>query len=476
MFKRFSTNYMVLIFLADLLIVQVAVGLGMRLRFVLPFGPNLLPVWAPEFVYTPTPVLHMAVGVLWALSLTLWSVYSPRKIVFWVEEFQRVFLGHTVAAFCLAGLLYMAKRDLPRLTFVYFYLLALAGLIGYRVMLRLWHRIQRNHGVGVTRVLVIGAGKVGVGLVQQLERQHWSSLEVIGYLDDDPAKADGVVAGYPVVGRLDDAVAVIRRHEIDEVIFTLPLHAHVRLASLVAKLYELPVRIHVAPDYFDLAFHAATIETIGGIPLIGLRDPAIDGFQRFGKRLMDLAIAGVTCLVLWPVMLAVAIAIKLEDGGPIFYAGPRVGENGRLFYMLKFRSMVIDADRLQHVVSEHDEQGHLVFKRADDPRITRVGRLIRRTSIDELPQLFNVLRGEMSLVGPWPELPWLVESYEPWQRKRFAVPQGITGWWQVNGRSDNPMHLHTDQDLYYVQHYSLWLDIRILWRTISVVFRGKGAY
>ncbi len=245
---------------------------------------------------------------------------------------------------------------------------------------------------------------------------------------------------------------------------------------MVARLQELPVRIHVVPDYFDLTFHAATIDNIGGIPLIGLRDPAIDGFQRFGKRLMDLALAGMALLCLWPFMMVVAIAIKLEDGGPILYSSTRVGENGRLFYMHKFRSMVVDADKLQQLVSHLDENGHLIFKHVNDPRITKIGRFIRRTSVDELPQLFNVLKGEMSLVGPRPELPWLVDSYEPWQRKRFTVPQGITGWWQVNGRSENPMHLHTDQDLYYVQHYSLWLDIQILWRTVSVVFRGRGAY
>jgi lipopolysaccharide/colanic/teichoic acid biosynthesis glycosyltransferase len=180
--------------------------------------------------------------------------------------------------------------------------------------------------------------------------------------------------------------------------------------------------------------------------------------------------------LLWPLMLVVAIAIKLEDGGPILYSSARVGENGRIFYMHKFRSMVVNADKLQHIVNQVDENGKVLFKHADDPRITRLGRFLRRTSIDELPQLFNVIKGEMSLVGPRPELPWLVETYEPWQRKRFAVPQGITGWWQVNGRSDNPMHLHTDQDLYYVQHYSLWLDIQILWRTLSVVLRGRGAY
>ena len=475
MFKRFTTNYMVLLFLIDMAIVQVALGSGMRLRFFLPFGPNLSPMWVPEFVYTPTPVLHLAVGLIWAISFQFGSVYNPRKIIVWIEEIQRVVLSHTVAALCLAGLLYILRRDLSRLTFIYFFVLALVALIGYRLVLRAWHRFQRNHGIGITRVLVIGAGRIGCDTVRRLKQQNWSEFEIVGFLDDDPNRINSMPE-YPILGRLDDAVTISREHEIDEIIFALPLHAHARLANLVAWLQELPVRIHVVPDYFDLAFHAATIENMGGIPLIGLRDPAIDGFQRFGKRLMDLALAWIGLLLLWPVMLAVAIAIKLEDGGSILYSSARVGENGRIFYMQKFRSMVVNADKLQYLVSETDENGHLLFKHADDPRITRVGRFIRRTSIDELPQLFNVLKGEMSFVGPRPELPWLVESYEPWQRKRFAVPQGITGWWQVNGRSENPMHLHTDQDLYYIQHYSLWLDIQILWKTIGVVLRGKGAY
>jgi exopolysaccharide biosynthesis polyprenyl glycosylphosphotransferase len=476
MFKRFTTNYMVLLFLADLTIVQAALVFGMRLRFVLPFGDSLQPEWAPEYIYTPTPPLHLAVAAIWALSLTIGSAYTPRKVVFWVEEFQRVWMSHTVAALCLAGLLYMVKRDLPRLTFAYFYLLALAVLISYRLVLRLVYRLRRQDGAGVTRILVVGAGKVGCDVVARIRHQHGSTLEVVGFLDDDPHKQGSVIQGRPVLGMLDNAPAVVKAQAIDEVILALPLHAHVRLVNLVVCLYELPVRIHVVPDYFDLAFHGATIESMGGIPLIGLRDPAIDGFQRFNKRLMDIALSVVGLLILWPLMLAVAVAIKLEDGGPIFYRGERVGENGRRFTMYKFRSMVVNADKLQHVVSRKDAQGALLFKQADDPRVTRIGRLIRRTSIDELPQLFNVLKGEMSLVGPRPELPWLVASYQPWQRKRFAVPQGITGWWQVNGRSNNPMHLHTDQDLYYVQHYSLWLDIQILWRTVAVVLRGRGAF
>ena len=148
-----------------------------------------------------------------------------------------------------------------------------------------------------------------------------------------------------------------------------------------------------------------------------------------------------------------------------------------MFEMIKFRSMVKDADRLRDLVEKYDEEGCLIQnKSADDPRITRVGRFLRRTSLDEIPQLFNVLRGDMCLVGPRPELPYLVDQYELWQRKRFAVPQGMTGWWQINGRSDKPMHLHTEEDLYYVQHYSMWLDLQILFKTVWTVLRGKGAY
>mgnify|MGYP005844404931 FL=1 len=476
MFKRFSTNYMVVLFLVDMAVVQASLALAMRLRFLLPFGPELRPVWAPEFVYVPTLSMHLGVGCIWALSLFLGSAYTPRKVIFWFEEFQRVLFSHTVAALCFAGTLYMFKIELARLTFVYYYITVALSLIAYRILLRIWHRIERNHGAGVTRVLIAGAGRVGHDMASRLQREHGSAVTVVAFVDDDPLKQNQLVAGVPVVGRLDSAAEVIQKENVDEVIFALPLHAHARMKNMVVSLYELPVRIHVVPDYFDLAFHAATIESLAGVPLIGLRDPAIDGLQRFVKRLMDLAIAGTVLLFVWPIMLAVAIAIKLEDGGPIFYRGPRVGENGRLFHMLKFRSMVVNADQLQHIVTQTDESGNLIFKGANDPRITRIGRLIRRTSIDELPQLFNVLRGDMSLVGPRPELPWLVDSYEPWQRKRFAVPQGITGWWQINGRSDNPMHLHTDQDLYYIQHYSLWLDILILWRTVGVVLRGRGAY
>jgi len=203
-------------------------------------------------------------------------------------------------------------------------------------------------------------------------------------------------------------------------------------------------------------------------------DPAIDEFQRFVKRLLDIILSTIGLLILLPLFVVVALVIKIEDGQPIFYFAERVGENRKLFRMVKFRSMVVGAEELQ--VNQLDDNGNIIHKSLDDPRITRVGRFIRRTSIDELPQLLNVLKGEMSMVGPRPEQPWIVAMYEPWQYRRFVVPQGITGWWQINGRSDNLMYLHTEQDLYYIQNYSLWLDLQILWRTFAVVLRGRGAY
>jgi lipopolysaccharide/colanic/teichoic acid biosynthesis glycosyltransferase len=175
-------------------------------------------------------------------------------------------------------------------------------------------------------------------------------------------------------------------------------------------------------------------------------------------------------------MAIIALVIRLGSPGKILLRQPRAGENGRIFDMFKFRTMVENAEDLRHLVEHKDESGLLLHKTIDDPRVTKFGRFLRRSSLDELPQCFNILKGEMSLVGPRPELPYLVENYEPWQRQRFSVPQGLTGWWQIQGRSDKPMHLHTQDDLYYIQNYSLFLDIYILIKTVGVVLQGKGAF
>jgi exopolysaccharide biosynthesis polyprenyl glycosylphosphotransferase len=204
--------------------------------------------------------------------------------------------------------------------------------------------------------------------------------------------------------------------------------------------------------------------------------PGFSPRQRLVKRLFDLMAASLALLLLLPLMAVIALAVKLTSPGPVLFRQDRVGEGGRLFKIYKFRSMVQDAEKLQDTVNQLTPDGHTLHKHRNDPRVTLVGRVIRKTSLDELPQLINVVVGDMSLVGPRPELPWLVEMYEPWQHRRFEVPQGITGWWQVNGRSDKPCHLNTEQDIYYIENYSFWLDLRILAQTIPALLKGKGAF
>ena len=194
------------------------------------------------------------------------------------------------------------------------------------------------------------------------------------------------------------------------------------------------------------------------------------------KRVFDILIVVFVLPLALPLMAVSALMVYLEDGSPIIFRQTRVGRNGRLFEIYKFRTMIKNADQLRIQVEKRDSLGRLLYKSKDDPRVTRVGRVLRRFSLDELPQLFNVLSGTMSLVGPRPEVPSLVEKYEPWQYQRFSVLPGITGWWQINGRSDKPMHLHTEEDLHYIQNSSLWLDLQIIVRTVWVVIVGKGAY
>jgi lipopolysaccharide/colanic/teichoic acid biosynthesis glycosyltransferase len=191
---------------------------------------------------------------------------------------------------------------------------------------------------------------------------------------------------------------------------------------------------------------------------------------------MDLAVSAAVLVLGSPAFLIIPLLIRLDSKGPILYRTERVGENGKLFTMLKFRTMVTGADKLQDQVTTYDDEGRPVYKTKDDPRVTRIGKILRRTSLDELPQFINVLKGEMSVVGPRPEQPFIAESYEDWQWQRLTVPPGITGLWQVSGRSDMPLHLNTRTDIQYARNYSLFLDIKILFKTVGVVLRGKGAY
>ena len=468
MLKRFGLRLVVWVCLADLALTEIALRLSGTLRLWLPLGTelDLSKVTLCFYVY-------LMVTLIWAVVFQLFSVYDPKRTLRLVDELQQLVPAIFMSTLVFAGALYFSFRDISRLQVVYFFGIDLALLLGLRVLLRLAFHLQGGRRYNARRVLVVGAGKVGQEVAAMIRQYAWAGLELVGYLDDNPCKRDN---GLPVLGVLEDAPRLVREMEIDEVVVALPLRDHERLAAVTFALQQVPVNIRVVPDYFNLVFLRASVEDFGGMPLITLREPALTEFQRTVKRAFDLVVGTVLTVVSLPLMALIALAIKLDSPGPAIFKQQRVGENGRLFLMYKFRSMVDGADERREEVIKCASDGTIVHKYPDDPRITRVGHFIRVLSLDELPQLFNVLKGEMSLVGPRPEMLWLVEEYEDWQLKRFTVPQGITGWWQVNGRSDKLMHEHTEEDLFYIKNYSLLLDLQILWRTVGAVLKQAGAY
>jgi exopolysaccharide biosynthesis polyprenyl glycosylphosphotransferase len=469
MFARPGTSHALFRFASDILLTLLALFLASALRPWLPFG---MPLTAE---HTTLPlIIYALVALIWSLAFLLLSVYTPRTLRPF-EEAQLMVVAVTLSTLTLGCALYFTFRQISRLQIITFYALDLCLLIGYRWLLR-WLMERRNQPAYPRRkVLVVEAGDAGRDIVRMIERYRWAGLEPVGFLDNQ-IKPQTEVAGLPVLGKVDDVARHVEAEGVAEVVIALPLHAYDQLLRLISELQNLPVRVRILPDYFKTTLFRTKVDEFAGMPMLTLRQPTLDPFERQVKRAFDL-VTGTTLFVLTsPLMALVALAIRLDSPGPVLFKQQRVGENGDLFLMYKFRSMVAGAEQLELAMTKEVQDRHLLDKQPDDPRVTRVGRVLRRTSLDEIPQLLNVLKGEMSLVGPRPELPWLVEQYEPWQWQRFAVPQGITGWWQVNGRNDQPMYLHSEEDLFYIQHYSLLLDIQILWRTAGAVFRGRGAY
>lgn len=408
---------------------------------------------------------YVVVPGFWLLSFIISSAYDPNRIYRIVDEFQTVILSITLGFLLFSGFLFLAGQQVPRYIFFYFVIVDILVLLGWRLLYRLYARTTRIEE-NEKAILIVGASEAGQLIVEAITQKSNSGLNIIGYVDDDYQAA---YEGLASLGKLNDIRHVVNANYVDELIFALPVEQYKKATQLILEVDDIPVRVRVIPEYFNLTYHRTKVENFYGIPLIGLRDPSLNEVQLLFKRIFDTVLVVFSLLILWPLFLLIAIAIKLDSKGPVIFKHYRVGENGRKFRMYKFRSMVQNASKMEAAQLPAEKQ-------PKDPRVTRVGRFLRRTSLDELPQLINILRGDMSFVGPRPEMPWRVAEYEPWQRARFSVPQGLTGWWQVNGRADKPMHLHTQYDLYYIENYSLWLDLQILIKTPLVVLRGTGAF
>lgn len=469
--RRF-TRLAVVFLVGDVLLTTCGLLAASWLRDTLPFGKIL----GPEGAALP-PLVYLISVACWTGALFVSGAYDIERGFRLINRLSQIVSAGATATIFLAGILYLTYREVSRLQFVYAFVLNLSLLVLFRVLTYLYLRQRSNSNlIRPKNVVIIGAGDLGCEIARMLGSNSVWGYRLVGFLDDKPEIAGNSAEGFPILGDTKQILTVIEEHNVAEVWSTLPPRAYDRLHAVVSMLESIPIRIKVIPDYFSLALVQARVEMLGGFPIIGLREPLIRGFPRIVKRAFDLLVSMLLLLLTAPLMLAIAVAIRLDSKGPILFRQTRVGENGVLFEMLKFRTMVADAESKRDQILQETAEGEIIHKRQDDPRVTSVGKILRRFSLDELPQLVNVLRSQMSLVGPRPELPWLVERYKPWQRKRFAVPQGITGWWQVNGRSEKPMHLNTDEDLYYIYNYSLWLDVKILLLTPFAVLQQRGAF
>lgn len=467
MIRRFSVNFAVLSIFVDIFTISVVLWVNVAIR---PFLDEYLPVKPIPVAFDLPVVLYVAFPLVWIAIMASFSVYDGSKNLRVVDEFTSLTLSSMLAGIALAGILYLTYRDVSRALFVIFGLMSYLILLSWRVIVRPIYRQRNQAAERVRHVLIVGAGPVGIEVAKRLRLHEWQEhgLKGVGFLDDNPQKQSS--PHVDVLGPVSAARQVVKEKHVDDVVVTLPLRAYARVDELAQALRDLPVRTWIVPDYFQVALHKARIADFAGVPMLDLRAPALNEYQRLVKRLFDVVVTVMLLIPALPLMGILALLIWIFNGRPILFKQKRAGENGRLFTVYKFRTM------LPNQVTKTDAQGNIIHKWRDDPRITPLGRFLRRFSLDELPQFFNILGGSMSLVGPRPELPELVEKYQPWQRERFAIPQGLTGWWQIHGRSDKPMHLHTEDDLYYVQHYSFWLDIQILIQTFWIVLRGKGAY
>jgi exopolysaccharide biosynthesis polyprenyl glycosylphosphotransferase len=334
-----------------------------------------------------------------------------------------------------------------------------------------------QRGKQVERVLVVGSGEAGRGVIRTLLARPDLGYRAVGYLDDGTGENNIGLGRIPHLGCCSDLELILQEHhELHAVFIVLPGEMNQEILALLRICQSYDVQAHVVPDLLRLSLNRVEFNNMAGIPMLSVREVGISRFQYLLKRLLDLTLVLVGTVPAALAMGLLALAIKLDSPGPVLYAAERVGRNGRPFKMYKFRSMVVDAEQQKEALSHLNEKDGPIFKIKDDPRLTRVGRFIRRTSLDELPQIYNVLVGNMSLVGPRPPLPEEVAHYKPWQRQRLSVIGGITGLWQVSGRSDLTFDELCLLDIYYIENWSLALDIRILLQTIPYSLFGKGAY
>jgi exopolysaccharide biosynthesis polyprenyl glycosylphosphotransferase len=471
--KRISR--IVLEVVLDIVLINAGFVLAYWVRYVLQWP---LPVADENLV--PFNAYAPAMAILTALLILVFAlqrVYVYQRGRGWLDETSALFSGTMTGTMLMIVVTYFvpqlsySRGIFPLAAVTIFILLTLSRIIKNIVLSQL-----RRRGLGVRQVLVVGAGEVGRTVMRTIVARPELGYRVVGFVDDDPVKGESDLGRIKALGSLDNIPEVIYAHGIDIVIITLPWMSHRKILRIVRQCERHNVQPYIVPDLFQITISQVGIEHLGEVPMIGMREEPIAHVWRVVKRILDVSVSLLALVVGAPLWLMIALAIKLDSPGPVIYRQMRLGEKERPFTFLKFRTMYRDADEEKETLIEENGADRRLFKMKQDPRVTRVGRWLRRHSMDEVPQFINVLIGDMSIVGPRPAIPSEVEFYLPWHRHRLDVPAGITGMWQVSGRSDLSFDEAALLDIWYAENWSFLLDLEIMLKTIGVVLLGRGAY
>ena len=425
---------------------------------------NLLP---------PEHYLLFLVGAMLALVaiFPVFRLYEPQRGASLADELRQLLLAWALVGALVGGTIFATKSGaaFSRVWVGSWLAGSFALTAALRVAMRVVLRQLRQHGHNLRHIVIVGAGELGRAIAERLSVAAWAGLDVIGFYDDDRTKHGTTVASRPVLGSVDRLAEDVAKRGVEQVWIALPLHAAARIRDILDALREHTVDVRFVPDIhgFHLLNHSFT--DVAGLPVISLTETPISGINSVIKAVEDYALATLALICAAPLLLAIALGVKLSSPGPVFYRQDRVTWNGERFAMLKFRSMPVHA--------EHSSGP--VWSRRGEHRATPFGAALRRFSLDELPQLINVLRGEMSLVGPRPERPEFVSQFRkeiPGYMQKHLVKSGITGWAQVNDfRGDTDLRERIRYDLYYIENWSIWFDLRIIALTVIHIFRSRHA-
>lgn len=458
----------------DLVMVGAISAMAVSLRF-----PN----WASDpSRMTRSFFDHVAVFTLYTILIALCAqtqrLYRGMHWRSAIQEFRAVAKATVFATMIIATFIMVSERyDISRLVLVGVSLGSALSMASWRMLRR--RRISKMiaAGFGGRHVLIVGAGRVGSALASYLTDNKQIGYIVEGFVDrrhsvrpNDAPEQHGQI---PIVGSVEDLPTLVRKHFIDEIFITVPSNRElVKSVALHARAAGISVR--VVPDLYDGLAIGAPLETIGNFPTIALHHEPIATTELFLKRVVDVIASLAGMIAIAPVLATIALLIKLDSRGPVIYRSVRVGKKGKTFTCYKFRTMVSNAEQLKESLRHMNERSDILFKISNDPRITRVGRVLRKYSLDELPQLMNVLNGDMSMVGPRPPIPSEFKQYSLEHLRRLDVTPGVTGLWQVEARRDPSFDNYIKFDVHYVENWSIWLDIKILFKTFAVVFAGTG--